>query len=281
MSVFHLLPASGIPPVQLHAAFGAAFADYLIGPFCLGLDEWPRFLARQCVDLGRSRVAVGVGGILAFAFVAPRTDHATWRRATMGAVPAGRGSGAAPALLDDFAERARAEGRTQVELECFAQNTRAARLYRGRGFAEVAALHGYQGDARTLAGERDDAGVQELEREHAWQWLADVGGRRDLPLQVTPPSLRAQPVPLRAWRCAQALLVAGESAPGQLTLYSLVDEDPAQQGAQRLVRHLARCLPAQSLHVPQLQRDDLGGGALRRLGLQPLPLHQWLMRRPL
>lgn len=280
MSTVHLLPASEIPPAALHAAFGAAFADYLIGPFRLALDQWPRFLARQGIDLARSRVAAGNAGIQAFALAAPRSDPSSWRLGTMGALPAARGSGAAPTLLDDFIERARADGRAQVELECFAQNERGVRLYRSRGFEEVAPLYGYQGGGRGAPAAAAGSGVEAVALDQAYDWIDGVSrSRGDLPLQVTPASLRAQPVALQAWRCDGAQVVAAESAPAQLTIYCLLDETPRQAGAERLVRHLLQCFPAHAIQVPQLQRDDVGGHALQRAGFQKLPLHQLLMRR--
>lgn len=278
----HLLPAADIPPADLHAAFTRAFADYLIGPFTLPLDQWQRFLARQGVDLASSRVALGATGIQAFALTAPRADQASWRLGTMGAVPAGRGTGAAPALLDDFIARAEAHGLQQVELECFAQNERALRLYRGRGFVETGTLYGYAAPAGTMAAGPSDPGVEPVALAEAWDWIDTVSRRRrDLPLQVTPPALRPQTVTLHAWRCLQAQVVAGQSAPSQLTIYSLIDESTEQRGAERLVAHLMRRMPAHAVQVPQLQRDDVGGRALQRLGLHRLPLHQLLLRKEL
>lgn len=87
------------------------------------------------------------------------------------------------------------------------------------------------------------------------------------------------PVALQAWRHGRAQVVAGDSGAGRLTIHSLVDLDPAQASAERLVIHLMRRFCHGTVFVPQLQREDLGGQALRRCGLQRLPLHQVLMRR--
>ncbi|MBE7366471.1 GNAT family N-acetyltransferase [Ramlibacter pallidus] len=280
MPHFRLHPAADVAPADLHAAFTTAFADYLIGPFRQPLELWPRFLARQGVDIGRSRVAVGDAGILAFALVAPRADVASWRLGVMGAVPAARGTGAAPALLDDFIARAKGEGQRRVELECFAQNERGLRLYRGRGFAGVAPLHGYGSEGVGPSGLASGAVPVGLDEAFAWiDGLARARG--DLPLQVTSVSLRAQPMHLHAWRCNGAQVVAAGTAPDQVTVLSLLDTEPGQGGTPALIGALRQQWPEASLHVPQLQRDDLGGDALRRLGFQPLPLHQLLMHRPL
>eukprot|EP01137_Pigoraptor_chileana_P018688 Opistho-2@78628 len=137
--------AAELAPGQLHAAFGLAFSDYLIGPFQVGLAQWPQFLARQGVDLGLSRALLRGETLLAFALVAPRARR--WRLATMGAVPAARGSGAAPQLLDDFVQRARAAGLAEVELEVFAQNERALRLYQCRGLIAMQRMQGLEAAA--------------------------------------------------------------------------------------------------------------------------------------
>lgn len=285
MPDFILAPADEVDPADLHAAFVAAFADYLLGPFEVAPGQWTAFLARQGVQLPASRVALSGGTIQAFALVAPRPDQRAWRLGTMGAVPAARGTGTAPALLDDFIERARAAGQLRVELECFAQNERGVRLYRSRGFETVHELHGYSGTADALAGRdaaADDA-IGLVPLEDAFTWLEhaarECGG---LPLQVTPASLRALPLALQAWRRGRAQAIASDSGgASRLTIHSLVDLEPAQTSAERLVAHLVRRFGHGTVFVPQLQREDVGGRALARCGLQRLPLHQLLMRKPL
>lgn len=279
MRALSFLPATEAEPARLHAAFAAAFADYLLGPFQLAPAQWPQFLGRQGVDLELSRVACAGDELVAFCLVATRPALRHWRLATMGALPAARGLGAAPALLDDFIARAGQAGMDGVELECFAQNERALRLYRGRGFTEVHALYGYaraaDATAPPAAPEPEVVGL-----DQAFAWLQACDERRgDLPLQVTPASLRALPVQLRAWRHGRAQLVFSQAARQALTLHSLVDEDASQADAQALVAALLLARPGCAVNVPQLQRLDLGGQALQRLGFQRLPLHQLLLRR--
>ena len=259
----------------LHAAFVEAFSDYLIGPFQLSIAQWPTFLGRQGVDLALSRVALQDGAPVAFCFVAQRPECKGWRLATMGAVPRARGTGAASALLDDFIDRATCERLAQVELECFAQNTRALRLYEGRGFRTVDALHGYE-----LAALGGDAGPSpgSVDLEDAFGWLEGCG--IDLPLQVTPSSLRALPG-LQAFRRGSAQLVVSLPGEARVQVHSLVDRDGRQRDAEALLQAIRRAHPQRSLHVPQLQRANVGGAALERLGATRLPLHQVWMRRDL
>lgn len=277
MPPFALVPAESLPPAQLHAAFTAAFADYLLGPFQVPLAQWPQFLGRQGVDIALSRVAMREGEPVAFSLVAPRPECGSWRLGTMGALPAARGSGSAPALLDDFIARAAIVGMAQVELECFAQNPRALKLYEGRGFAAIDVLYGYQHES---LGHAAGGTPRAVELEDAFDWLdACPAAGCELPLQVTPRSLRALPVALQAWRQGSAQLVFSEGAGERLQVNSLVDRDPAQRDAEALVASLLARFPGSTVHVPQLQRPSVGGGALERLGFARLPLHQVWMRR--
>ncbi len=285
MNDARMLPGDAIAAADWHAAFTAAFADYLIGPFQLTLSQWPGFLARQGVDLALSRGWVAQGQLRAFALVAPRQAIGRWRLATMGAIPSARGSGAAAALLDELVARANAAGMATLELEAFAANERAVRLYRGRGFEVVHGLIGHEraADAPAPSALPDPATIAEPTLAEAWAWLAEAEQAiADLPLQVTGRALASSPVPLRAWRRGRAQLVAGAGPTDRtITLHSLVDPQPDQADAEALVATLCTQWPGHALRVPPLQRDDLGGRALARLGFVPTPLHQWLMRRPL
>jgi ribosomal protein S18 acetylase RimI-like enzyme len=280
MPSFHIEPADRLEPARLHAAFTAAFSDYLIGPFKLPPEQWPSFLARQAVDLSHSRAACRDGVPLAFALVAPRPDAPRWRLATMGATPEARGSGAAPALLDDFIARAAQAGRAGVELEVFAQNERAVRLYRGRGFVTGHELWGY----RWPGGAADAAApaVERVDRDAAFAWLdTTIAALPELPLQVTPVVLAALPNTLQCWRHGQAQLVFSRAADRPAVVHSLVDRDPAQHDAGVLVQALLALHAGHGIEVPQLQRHDVGGAALERAGFVRQPLHQWWMQRAL
>lgn len=257
----------------------AAFADYLIGPFQLSLAQFPQFLARQGVAPGASRVAVVAGEPVAFGLVAPRPECDSWRLAMMGAVPSARGTGAAAALLDDFIARAGAAGVAAVELECFAQNTRALRLYQGRGFEPVDALHGYQCTAPSGGPPRGAPPAVDLDAAFAWLDACGPAGCA-LPLQVTPRSLQALAVRLQAWRAGSAQVVFSQAEDASLQVHSLVDRDPAQKAARELVAALLAQHPGRTIRVPQLQRPAVGGEALEALGFARLPLHQFWMRRP-
>ena len=276
MTDFTITRADGFAPADLHAANLAAFSDYVAGPIQMTLDQWPSFVGRQGMDVARSRVAVRDGAIIAFALVCPRPESGRWRLAGMGALPAARGTGAAPALLDDFLARAKAEDVVHAELECFAANERALRLYRSRGFDVVCALNAWKAPDDS-APARDTRDVHAVDRDTAFAWLDEANRRIAwLPFQNTGRSLGAQPRPLTFWRCGKAQLVFSAVEGTQTLVHSLVDLDPGLRDAETLGHALRAAHPG--AFAPPIFRDDLGGEALARAGFVPHGLNQVLMR---
>ena len=276
MDAFAIVAADTRSEAELHAMTIAAFADYLVGPFQITLAQFPSFIGRQGIDLSLSRVSLHGDALGAFAFTCPREETGRWRLGVMAALPAARGTGAAPALLDDFIERARQRGLPEVELECFAENERALRLYRSRGFAPVCRLNGWKSPG-ALAGARA-RDVQAVARADAFAWLADANLRiRDLPFPGTARSLSAQPRPLTFWRhgSAQVAFSVVEGTPTQI--HSLIDLDPGLADAEALAHAVRAAHP--DVFAPPVLRDDVGGEALRRAGYLAHGMSQVLMTR--
>jgi RimJ/RimL family protein N-acetyltransferase len=278
MRGFTIVAAQACTEADLHAMTIAAFADYLVGPFQITLDQFPSFIGRQGIALALSRVSVHGDALGACALTCPREEIGRWRLGVMTAVPAARGTGAAPALLDDFIDRARRAGLPEVELECFVENERALRLYRSRGFKEIFRLNGWKSPGAPASA--PTRGVRTVERGPALAWLADANLRlRDVPFPGTDRSLCAQPRPLTFWQCgdAQVAFSVVEGTPTQI--HSLVDLDPALAGAEALAHTLRAAHP--DAFAPPTQRDDIGGAALGRAGFVPHGMSQVLMTRAL
>jgi ribosomal protein S18 acetylase RimI-like enzyme len=279
MTAFAIAPADAFAAADLHAANLAAFADYVAGPIQMTLDQWPSFVGRQGIDLSRSRVAVRDGAIVSFGLVCPRPEVGRWRLAGMGALPVARGTGAAPALLADFLARAKAEGMTHAELECFAANERALRLYRSHGFEMVCALNAWKAPDEPAAA-RATRDVRPVDRDSAFAWLDEANRRIAwLPFQNTGRSLGAQPRPLTFWQCGSAQLAFSAVEGTQTLVHSLVDLDPELRDAEALAHALRVAHPG--TFAPPIFRDDLGGEALARAGFVPHGLNQVLMQRAL
>jgi ribosomal protein S18 acetylase RimI-like enzyme len=275
---FSVLSAGAVRPAALCEAFNASFAAYLI-PFPT-LDEggWRAFVQRQGIDLSRGSVACRGDTVVAFALVTPRPLSRT-RIAVMGARPNARGSGAAARLLDRAIETNEARGDDWIELETFAQNERAVRLYRSRGFEAAAELHGYaappgQGMARKAA-------ASEISPVDASRWAATFDAEKPerIPWQVGGEAIAASVEPLEGWRIGDAQLVFRKPDAATIAVSSLLDRDDAQGDAIRLLAHLRHRYPERLLRAPQLQRSDGSGLAFEAAGWTREPLHQLLMRR--
>jgi len=279
---FELVSGLAVAPEALHAASGAAFSDYLTGPMEMPFELWPNFLVRHGMDLSLSRVAVRDGTPVAFAMVAPRPTLRRWRVAGMGAIPAARGTGAAPALLDDLIARATEAGLAAVELECFAQNERAQRLYRGRGFEPRAELAGYDLAAEVALPPAPSQDVHDLPREQAFAWLDDAQRTiPDLPLPLTTTTLSATTRPVRFWQRGAALLAWSDTGEGPIMIHALIDRGTAQEDGRILVAAMRATRPGAAVTAPAVQRDDFCGAALRSLGFERQKFHQLMMVRAL
>lgn len=273
----HVVPASDWSAEALAACFTAAFDGYLAGSFVLDAATLPRFMARQGADLALSRCVVRNGDLLGLAFVG---EYAKRRRVGgMGVLPQARGSGASRLLLHGVVDDARELGLDALELEVFAQNAAALRLYRSFGFIEGAPLWGFVREpingVHVLP-----AAPRSVSRDDAVAWLL-AQGPDDLPYQVSGHALPNADPRAQIWQIGEALMVFSEAPEHKLSVTLLFDADPAQRDAARLLNALLHRHPQHTVRVPQLIRDDVGGQALRDAGFRPLELHQLQMRLPL
>jgi len=272
-----IVPASSFSDEALAACFTAAFDGYIAGSFAMNAAALPRFLARQGADRALGRCVVRGGELLGLAFVG---QYASRRRVGgMGLAAQARGSGASRLLLQRVIDEARAAGLDAVELEVFAQNMPALKLYRAMGFIDGPPLWGFSREpgAPLVAA---PAVPRVVDTRAAADWLL-AHGPADLPYQVSGHALRHADPGGTAWRFGQALLLFSEAAEGRLSLPLLVDADPAQRDAARLLATLIESHPAHTIRVPQLMRDDVAGRALREAGFVPLELNQIQMHLPL
>ena len=271
--------ADAAPSEALRDAFNASFADYLLTFPTMDDAGWRTFVRRQGCDLPLSFVAARGSDVVAFALITPRPGART-RVAVMGARPEARGTGIAKRLLDDAIAAAAARGDRWIELEAFAQNERAVRLYRSRGFEPVDALYGYT--AAPAQGVAKSSDVDEVSREDAAQWASAFDRERPefMPWQVGGEAILSIPGAVRAWRCGQAQLVFQDvDATG--SALSLLDRDEAQSDALKLLAALRRELPERALRGPQLHREHGPARAFEGAGWERQPLHQLLLRRRL
>jgi len=272
-----IVRATEWPFEALAECFTAAFAGYIAGDITLSAQSLPRFLERQGTDLSLSRCVVRNGELLGLAFIG---QYAQRRRiGGMGLLPSARGTGASRLLLSHVIDDARAAGVAAMELEVFVQNAPAVALYRKTGFIDGPPLWGFTREpGGKLAADADSP--QTLAVSQAADWLI-AHGQPGVPYQTSGHALRHADPGLTFWRLGDALMGFTEPSPQRLSVPLLVDANPAQADALRLVNTLVLRHPQHHVRVPQLMRDDCAAEAWRRAGFVPLHLHQMQMRLPL
>lgn len=271
---FDVVRAATLPAEALCDAFNAAFANYVVTFPTLDVEAWRATVARQGCDLSLSLAACRDGRVAAFSLITPRGGGIT-RIATMGARPEARGTGVAGSLLDQALGQARARGDALAELEVFAQNERAFRLYRSRGFQPACTLAGFE--ATGLAGA--DAPFNEVSREDGVQWAQafERDERGALPWQVSAGAIACAPGTQRVWRLGGAQ-VAWLEGSDTITVMSVLDRAAAYADAARLLGALAHQFSTHKLRAPQLHREVGPADAFERAGWTRSPLFQYLMR---
>lgn len=270
--------ASSVPSDAIRDCLNEAFSDYLIHLPRLDDGDWRHFLFRQGVDLGLSRVGVTGEQVISFALVTPHSND-RWRIAVMGARPEARGTGIAPRLLDETIADAQARGLRSVELEVFAQNTRAKRLYLSRGMAPVTVLRAF--DA-TPSSRRTMLPVATVSHGAAVQRASEIEAGRGpyLPWQVCSESIRRLPGTAHCWQSGSAQMVFTEST-GLIFVQSLLDGAPDYASATELLAVLRATYPEAMLRAQQLQAEDGAARAFRDAGWVEAELYQNLLVRPL
>lgn len=271
LSVAH---ASAVDGELIRDCLNAAFSDYLIRMPALDSEGWRVFLHRQGVDLELSRVAIEGGRVTSFALVCPRADD-RWRIAVMGSRPEARGTDTAPRLLDETIKDARSRGIRFVELEVFAQNERAFRLYRSRGLESACELKGFEAPAGSPARVGD---AKSVSLETARQRARDIerSSNAPLPWQVCGEAISRLSGLVYGWQTGTGQLVFTE-VPGLIVVQSLLDADARYADAASLLLTLRASFPEAVLRAPQLQVASLAGRAFEAAGWFASPLYQHLM----
>lgn len=275
---FETLAADLVSVDAIRDCLNESFSDYLIKFPTFDHTAWLLFLQRQGCDLALSRVGVRDDVVIAFSLVTRRSVD-VWRIAVMGARPAARGTGIAPRLLDETIASAARHDVRSVELEAFAQNERAVRLYRSRGMSPTCALYGFDGVIGIVAALHD---VREVSIEVGARWAIAMEREtgQELPWQVCGDAILRLPGEPTCWRLDEAQLVFTE-APGTVAVMSLLDRDPAYRNGARLLTTLRASFPESILRVSQSQAENGPALAFRHAGWQQMDLYQWLIRRRL
>jgi len=266
--------ADSVEPDKIRDCLNEAFSDYLIRMPALDAEGWRGFVNRQGVDISLSRVGLREDRVEAFALATAR-DSKIWRIAVMGARPDLRGTGLAPRLLDETLDDARSRGLSSVELEVFAQNERAFRLYESRGMKPVSSLFGYEAVAGRPG---SDVPVQPVTLDRARLRAQEIERASALPLpwQVGPAAISRLPGTAQCWQHCSAQVVFSEMM-GLIHIHSLLDSSTDHHSAAELLGALRAAFPEAVLRAPQLQAEHGAAQAFRSAQWTEAALFQYLM----
>jgi GNAT superfamily N-acetyltransferase len=264
-----LVPAGERSLVELAALFTRSFEGYLV-PIAMTAGPMAAMLRADGTDLMQSVVVRQDADDVGLVLLGRR--GATVRVAAMGLVPAARGRRLGGAALEQLLPGLREAHVERLLLEVIGENVAAVRLYERLGFQARRRLVGF---ARGEPVEGQAGDVREIDPAEAVAFLA-AHGERDLPWQLSPPSLWSLGWPTRGFALHDAGVALATATPGGVALGAIcVRKDARRQGlGRRLVRGVAAELEPGGWNVPPIVPEGLADGFLGALGFEQARIWQ-------
>ena len=258
------------------AVLARGFSDYYV-PIVSNPGVLVQMARMDSVDLAVSRVLVRDGVAVGGALIARRGW--TCRLAGMAIIPEARRTGVGRAGVLQLLAEAKARGERSMVLEVIEQNEPAVKLYEACGFKKVRRLLSFAGPGTT------DAGVTTALAEVDLRDMAEVvthDSLPDLPWQLSGETLAQLSPPSVAFRLNGSWVALSNPAVSPVTIRGLITEHAVQgQGrAAELLRAVMAKFPGREWRVSALWPEELAP-VIAGAGLQPTPLSQWQMERPL
>lgn len=257
-------------------AFNRCYEGYLI-PIRMEAAAMAARFAAEDIDAAASWIVTADGGPAALAFTARRGDSS--RLAAFGVAPEWRRKGLARSTLDRVIDEARFRRDRSMELEVFAHNAPAVRLYEKAGFVGVDRLLGF--DKAATAGNPPPSPLRRLHVAPLAALALDPHDAASLPWQLRPETLRRLPPPwqlLHDGEDAFAVADLSNEAAVPLRLLYSGPGSRSQGRARRLLGAIEQAAAGRPIRVAQLVPSMFLDLALS-LGFTPLETMQLRMRR--
>jgi len=275
MSPLSLKPANEFTIPQLADLMTRSFEGYFV-PVNITDVIMLTMLRRDGVDLTSSRAILKDGELAGLALIARRGW--TSRLAAMGIVSTARNGGTGTWAMQQLIVEAQARGDKEMLLEVIEQNTAGVKLYEKVGFTKIRRLVGYKLENPPVESEEEleEVDIREVAR------MVSYHGLKDLPWQLSGPTIAHHTPPSRAYRLNDAYCLISNPEATDVSISSVLVKARSRGAGLSavLMRALFARFPNKVWHVSPIFPEEMGV-IFEQVGMTRETLSQWQMSRML
>ena len=271
MSPLSLKPANEFTIPQLADLMTRSFEGYFV-PVNITDVILLTMLRRDGVDLTASRVIMKDDEPSGLALIARRGW--TSRLAAMGIVSTARNGGTGTWAMQQLIAEAQARGEKEMLLEVIEQNTAGVKLYEKVGFTKIRRLVGYRLENPPVESEEEleEVNIREVAR------MVSYHGLKDLPWQLSGPTIAHHTPPSRAYRLNDAYCLISNPEATDVSISSVLVKARSRGAGLSavLMRALFARFPNKVWHVSPIFPEEMGV-IFEQVGMTRETLSQWQM----
>ena len=271
MSPLSLKPANEFTIPQLADLMTRSFEGYFV-PVNITDVILLTMLRRDGVDLTASRVIMKDDEPSGLALIARRGW--TSRLAAMGIVSTARNGGTGTWAMHQLIAEAQARGEKEMLLEVIEQNTAGVKLYEKVGFTKIRRLVGYRLENPPVESEEEleEVNIREVAR------MVSYHGLKDLPWQLSGPTIAHHTPPSRAYRLNDAYCLISNPEATDVSISSVLVKARSRGAGLSavLMRALFARFPNKVWHVSPIFPEEMGV-IFEQVGMTRETLSQWQM----
>ena len=271
MSPLSLKPANEFTIPQLADLMTRSFEGYFV-PVNITDVIMLTMLRRDGVDLTSSRAILKDGELAGLALIARRGW--TSRLAAMGIVSTARNGGTGTWAMQQLIVEAQARGDKEMLLEVIEQNTAGVKLYEKVGFTKIRRLVGYKLENPPVESEEEleEVDIREVAR------MVSYHGLKDLPWQLSGPTIAHHTPPSRAYRLNDAYCLISNPEATDVSISSVLVKARSRGAGLSavLMRALFARFPNKVWHVSPIFPEEMGV-IFEQVGMTRETLSQWQM----
>ena len=269
MSPLSLKPANEFTIPQLADLMTRSFEGYFV-PVNITDVIMLTMLRRDGVDLTSSRVILKDGELAGLALIARRGW--TSRLAAMGIVSTARNGGTGTWAMQQLIVEAQARGDKEMLLEVIEQNTAGVKLYEKVGFTKIRRLVGYRLENPPVESEEEleEVDIREVAR------MVSYHGLKDLPWQLSGPTIAHHTPPSRAYRLNDAYCLISNPEATDVSISSVLVKARSRGAGLSavLMRALFARFPNKVWHVSPIFPEEMDV-IFEQVGMTRETLSQW------